>query len=94
MISRAKDQKEIPLISQNGELSTKMREVIAEIFDRFDTKCNLTLDHTEFNDMLQAMELKVVLPLEFQSNICSKFCSSERGLTLKGLISYFDDFLN
>ena len=91
-IAMGKMEGEAVKLGEKGALGEAMEGAIEEIYYRYDTQISNSLDYEEFREIQLAMGVKVVLNKEeFDATIIKGFCSTDRGLTLKGFKEYFKD---
>lgn len=63
---------------------------IEDIYYRFDTLITNSIDYNEFKDFYETCG-KTITEIEFNDSILGKYCSKDKGLTLKGLKEFMKD---
>lgn len=71
-----------------GVLTEEAECVIDDIFYRFDTMISNSMDIDEFNDLWEQLGNDKYSMAKFEENVLDKHCSTDRGLTAKGLKSF------
>jgi hypothetical protein len=75
-------------VLEGGKLSAEGVSVVEDIFYRFDTMISNSLDIEEVNDLWEQLGNAKFSQEEFQRDVIGKHCSTDRGLTSKGLLSF------
>ena len=75
-------------LMEKGLLSEVFEGSIEDIFYRFDTMISNSIDFAEFKDMFDTMGMPLTKE-EYDSDIAGKFCSTSRGVTLKGFKEFW-----
>lgn len=74
-------------MDQDGNFNELFDLTVNDIFRKFDMLLNRELSYTEFRGFYECLG-KNLTESEFRSEILEKYCSSNRGVTLRG----FKDF--
>lgn len=61
-----------------------------DIFYRFDTMISNSIDVDEFNDLWELLGNEKMSLAKFDSDVLSQHCTTDRGLTNKGLRSFLE----
>ena len=80
------------LIDENGDLTTLMESIIIDLFNRYEILMTGELGYSEFKGLMNAIGLEITED-EFKDSYLSKYCSTQRGITLRGLKQMFKDLL-
>lgn len=78
----------IHLLDDNGQPNELFDSTISDIFRKFDLIISNTIDFKEFKGLYDIIGKKIN-ELEFKTNILSKFCSADEGLTIQGFKDWF-----
>lgn len=81
---------EIKLIDDQQNFNELFDMTINDIFRKFDMLLNRELSYTEFRGFYECLG-KNLSESEFRSEILEKYCSSNRGITLRGFKEFWRD---
>ena len=79
---------EIRLLEESGKLTDIFEGAIEYIYYRTDTMISNSIDFDEFKEFSEIIG-QPITSTDFTTKILDKYCSTERGLTLKGFKEYF-----
>ena len=82
------ENENIILMNGNGDLNELFDSTINDIFRKFDMLLNRELSYTEFRGFYECLG-KNLSESEFRSEILDKYCSSNRGVTLRGFKEFW-----
>lgn len=80
----------ISLLNEKGELSDIFEGTLEDIYYRLDTMISNSIDYDEFKELYDTVGQSITQQ-DFTTNIISKYCSTDKGLTLKGFKDFFRD---
>lgn len=83
-------EEEISLLTPKGELSEMLEGAVEDIYYRFDTMISNSIDFQEFKEFYETVGQTITEP-DFTAKVLGKFCSTDRGLTLKGLKDFWKE---
>ncbi len=63
---------------------------IEDIYYRYDTMISNSIDYDEFKEFFETVG-ETISEAEFDKDVLAKYCSTGRGLTLKGFKAWFKD---
>ena len=79
------EQPAIALLDDSQNLSKTFEMTIEDIFRKFDLHIGRELSHDEFQILYKCMSDKVLTMSDFKQKFLSKYCSTEEGITMRGL---------
>ncbi len=77
-------------MSKDGSFTDLFEGAIEDIYYRFDTMISNSIDYEEFKDFFDTVG-ETITQQEFDADVLTKFCSTGRGLTLKGFKQWFKE---
>lgn len=85
---KLREQLPCPLVNDEGIITKTFANVIEDIFRKFDIIMGRELSFTEFSQ-LYLMTGEKLTEEEFRESFLSNYCSTAEGITLRGLIDFF-----
>jgi calpain-15 len=85
----SEEEEPVKLVNEDGSLTDISKGMVEDIFYRFDTMISNSIDVDEFNDMWEQLGNVKMTAAEFQTKVLDPHCSTGRGLTCKGLKTFF-----
>ena len=78
------------MLDKNGKLHELVESTIIDIFRKFDMLLNRELSYIEFKGFYECLN-KNLSEKEFKTQILDKYCSTAKGLSLRGFLDFFKD---
>lgn len=78
----------IPLLTETDDLHPLFQSTIKDIFRRFDSDMDQIMSASDFVNFASRIGQRIT-EAQFYNNICQKYTSTDRGLTLQGLYELF-----
>ena len=80
----------VTLLNDRGDLSDIFEGTLEDIYYRLDTMISNSIDFEEFKEFYDTIG-QTITAQDFSTNVLAKYCSTDKGLTLKGFKEFFKD---